>query len=151
MKESEYIIWKAETRMQIKSEHPDWTKEQVHEFLEKVEANLRKKGFFDIAEEHERIKLGQTVMTRGIAIKTGKSWTFKRFVEDSLNRFENEDFGDIPDYDKRENEKAILLGGSILGAYGNGEGRIWIMREPYGKDSDAKDTFVTTVLFPDEY
>lgn len=54
MRESEYIIWKAETRMQIEKDHPDWKKEQVQEFLEKVEAKLRKRGFFDIAEERER-------------------------------------------------------------------------------------------------
>lgn len=51
MRESEYIIWRAETREQIEKDHPDWTKDQVQEFLEKVEASLRKRGFFDIAEE----------------------------------------------------------------------------------------------------
>lgn len=51
MRESEYIIWKAETKEQIEKDHPDWTKDQVQEFLEKVEASLRKRGFFDIVEE----------------------------------------------------------------------------------------------------
>lgn len=51
MLKSEYIIWRAETREQIEKDHPDWTKDQVQEFLEKVEASLRKRGFFDIAEE----------------------------------------------------------------------------------------------------
>lgn len=54
MRDSEYIAWKSETRMQIEKEHPDWTKEQVQEFLDKVESSLRKRGFFDIAEERER-------------------------------------------------------------------------------------------------
>lgn len=51
MRDSEYIAWKSETRMQIEKEHPDWTKEQVQEFLDKVESSLRKRGFFDIVEE----------------------------------------------------------------------------------------------------
>ena len=54
MRDSEYIAWKSETRTQIEKEHPDWTKEQVQEFLDKVESSLRKRGFFDIAEERER-------------------------------------------------------------------------------------------------
>lgn len=61
MRESEYIIWKAETIEQIEKDHPDWTKDQVQEFLEKVEAGLRKRGFFDIAEErvhHESNRQG---------------------------------------------------------------------------------------------
>ena len=40
MRESEYIIWKAETREQIEKDHPDWAKDQVQEFLEKVKAKL---------------------------------------------------------------------------------------------------------------
>ena len=61
MRKSEYIIWRAETREQIEKDHPDWTKDQVQEFLEKVEASLRKRGFFDIAEEsghHESNRQG---------------------------------------------------------------------------------------------
>lgn len=61
MRESEYIIWKSETLDQIREEHPDWTEDQVQEFLEKVEAKLRKRGFFDIAEErghHESNRQG---------------------------------------------------------------------------------------------
>lgn len=53
MRDSEYIAWKTETMEQIIKDHPDWTEEQVQEFLEKVESSLRKRGFFDIAEERE--------------------------------------------------------------------------------------------------
>lgn len=42
MRDSEYIAWKSETRTQIEKEHPNWTKEQVQEFLDKVESSLRK-------------------------------------------------------------------------------------------------------------
>lgn len=40
MRKSEYIIWKAETREQIEKNHPDWTKDRVQEFLEKLETML---------------------------------------------------------------------------------------------------------------
>lgn len=92
------------------------------------------------------MKLGQTVMTRGIAIKAGESWTFKRFVEDSLNRFVNEDFGDISEEDKQANSEALENGGMVMGAYIQEKVKIWIMRDP-----DGNGSFVTTVLFPDEY
>lgn len=61
MRKSEYDIWKSKTLDQIREEHPDLEEEQVQEFLEKVEAGLRKRGFFDIAEErvhHESNRQG---------------------------------------------------------------------------------------------
>lgn len=44
---SEYIIWKCETRDQIKREHPDWTEEQIEAHLLAAEDVLKEKGFFD--------------------------------------------------------------------------------------------------------
>lgn len=92
------------------------------------------------------IELGQTVMTRSVAIKTSKSWTFKSFVEDSLQKFMRKDFGDISEEDNQTNEYALENGGMVIGAYSKGKVRIWIMR-----DHDVNGSFVTTVLFPDEY
>lgn len=92
------------------------------------------------------IELGQTVMTRGIALKTGTSWIYKRFVEKSLNRFINEDFGDISEEDKQTNIEALENGDMVMGAYTIGNVKIWIMR-----DHDGNGSFVTTVLFQDEY
>ena len=92
------------------------------------------------------IELGQTVMTKRIALKTGTSWIYKRFVEDSLNRFINEDFGDISEEDKQTNIEALENGDMVMGAYTLGNVKIWIMR-----DQDGNGSFVTTVLFPDEY
>lgn len=92
------------------------------------------------------MNLGTTVMTRGIALKTGTSWIYKRFVEDSLNKFINEDFGVISDEDKQTNIEALENGGMVMGAYIQGDVKIWIMREP-----DGKGSFVTTILFPNEY
>lgn len=92
------------------------------------------------------MRIGQKVMTRGIALKTGTSWIYKRFVEDSLNKFINEDFGVISDEDKQTNIEALENDGMVMGAYILGNVKIWIMREP-----DGKGSFVTTILFPDEY
>lgn len=92
------------------------------------------------------MRLGTTVMTRGIALKTKTSWIYKRFVEDSLNKFINEDFGDISDEDKQTNIEALENDGMVMGAYILGNVKIWIMREP-----DGKGSFVTTILFPNEY
>ena len=92
------------------------------------------------------IELGQTVMTRGVAIKTSASWIFKKFVGDSLHKFMRKDFGDISEEDKQTNEDALKNGGTVMGAYFQGNVRIWIMR-----DQDGNGSFVTTVLFPDEY
>lgn len=85
-------------------------------------------------------------MTRAIAIKKSASWNFKRFVDSSLQKFMCEDFGDISDDDKQTNTDALENGGMVMGAYGDGENRIWIMR-----DEDGNGSYVTTVLFPDEY
>ena len=92
------------------------------------------------------IELGQTVMTRSVAIKVNSSWLYKGFVEDSLHKFKNKDFGDISEDDKQANEDALENGGMVMGAYSKGKVRIWIMRDP-----DGNGSFVTTVLFPDEY
>lgn len=53
------------------------------------------------------------------------------------------DWGDLTDSDKRANELAVELGGTILSAYKlPGGTTVWILTEP--------DRSVTTVLLPDE-
>lgn len=92
------------------------------------------------------MKLGTKVMSIGVAIKTSASWTFKKEVANALQKFTNKDWGDISYEDKKVNDDAIENGGMIMGVYGDGDNRIWIMRDP-----DGNGSFVTTVLFPDEY
>lgn len=92
------------------------------------------------------MKLGKTVMTRAIAIKKSASWNFKRFVDSSLKKFMCEDFGYISDDDKQVNKESLASGGMVMGAYGECENRIWIVR-----DDDGNGSYVTMVLFPDEY
>lgn len=40
MKKSELIIWICETRDEVAQQHPDWSKEQVREYVEKVKVKL---------------------------------------------------------------------------------------------------------------
>ncbi len=40
MSKSEYIIWKCETREQIRSEHPLWESNRVEQYLNAVEKKL---------------------------------------------------------------------------------------------------------------
>ena len=42
--DSEYIIWKVETREELKEEHPDWTKEQVEARVVGLSTRLFKMG-----------------------------------------------------------------------------------------------------------
>lgn len=92
------------------------------------------------------MELGTKVMTRNIATRAAESWTFKREVANALQKFTNKDWGDLSEEDKQANEDALENGGMIMGAYGEGDNKIWIMRDP-----DGNGSFVTTILFPDEY
>ena len=41
MSKSEYIIWRVESRMEIEEEHPEWSKSQIEEYLDKIEQQLK--------------------------------------------------------------------------------------------------------------
>lgn len=45
------------------------------------------------------------ITTDGIRKLTAKSWNFKRFVDKSVTRHINHDWGDTPDEDKELNEQ----------------------------------------------
>lgn len=92
------------------------------------------------------MKLGTKVATRSIVFKTDMDDKFAKGVAESMKRFQNKDFGDLSDEDKQSNMEALENGGMIMGSYNIGSDRIWIMR-----DADGKGSYVTTVLFPDEY
>ncbi len=86
-------------------------------------------------------ELGHVVMTAGAA---ELEVDFAPF----LARHAQSDWGDVDNFDKRQNDKAVKEGYRILSAYnvliGNGETtRIWIITE--------SDRSVTTVLLPSEY
>lgn len=91
-----------------------------------------------------KFPLGVYVFTGGVNDKAAEDKAFAAFVLDSLNRHGQEDWGDLGDEDKRENELSLKEGFRLLSAYEkDGLPKIWIITEA--------DRSATTVLFPDEY
>ena len=89
-------------------------------------------------------KMGQIVMTRGVADLVEKDQDFSKFVIKCLQRHRNSDWGDLCEEDKKENDFSVDKRLRILSAYKfNDDVKIWIITEA--------DRSVTTVLFPDEY
>ena len=92
---------------------------------------------------------GQIGVTEGVYDLAGRSPDFTRFIQKSLNRHVEGDWGDLDDGDKRNNDRALKKGSRLRSAYNddrfpeNGGTTIWIITEA--------DRSATTVLFPDEY
>lgn len=85
--------------------------------------------------------LGHVVMTPGVAALQVDLMPY-------LNRHATGDWGELDDFDKRENDTAVKEGYRLLSAYavpiGDGKTeRIWIITEA--------DRSVTTILLPEEY
>ena len=90
------------------------------------------------------MKIGHTVMTRGIANKAADNVPFAKDLSHSLALYLQKNWGDISENDKEMNDLNVKSDvGSLMGAYETCEGRIWIMTE--------HDRSVTTILFPHEY
>ena len=79
------------------------------------------------------------IATVGIRELTSKSWDFKRFVDKSVTRHINHDWGDTPDEDKAINEQYPE---SAMSTYKYSEKtEIWVRSENGN----------IVVLFPSEY
>ena len=84
-----------------------------------------------------RFNLGYVVMTAGAAALEVDFIPY-------LARHAAGDWGELDDFDKRQNDLAVKQGLRILSAYNTYEGiRIWIITEA--------DRSATTVLLPEEY
>lgn len=92
-------------------------------------------------------KIGNLVMTRGVADLTNENLDFSKFVATSFDQYLNCDWGVLDKEDAKQNDEAVATGESrILAAYENAEHpdwKIWIITE--------WDRSATTILFPDEY
>jgi hypothetical protein len=62
---------------------------------------------------------------------------------DYLARHATGDWGDLCDFDRRQNEIALRDGYRVLSSYDVQQGRVWIITEA--------DRSVTTILLPEEY
>ena len=92
-----------------------------------------------------KFEIGQLNLSIGIDRKMDKSVSFYNFVQYSLNRYIQCDWGDTCDEDKQTADKSLRDGERILAVYEHKESgtKIWIITE--------WDRSVTTILFPDEY
>lgn len=86
------------------------------------------------------MKLGQVVITRGVNADISKSIEFSKFILESIARFRNCDWGDVPEEDKRMNDAAVKNGDDRIVARYND---IYIITE--------WDRSATTILFTNEY
>lgn len=93
-----------------------------------------------------KFDLGQLVATCGVAAQMETDSVFFDFVNDSLRRYINCDWGVLDEEDKYLNDDAVKTGDSrILAAYIHPQTneKIWIITE--------WDRSATTILFPHEY
>ena len=92
-----------------------------------------------------KFELGQVVTTAGVYGLIKEDDKFLDFVNDSLRRYCECDWGSLCEDDAKLNDEAVRLNNDrILAAYEKeGLPKIWIITE--------YDRSATTILFPDEY
>jgi hypothetical protein len=61
-----------------------------------------------------------------------------------MGKFNDKDWGDLCDEDRKANDQAILDKSRVLASYGEGDDKIWIIK-------DAGKAAPVTILFPSEY
>lgn len=82
--------------------------------------------------------LGQVAITANASVRLSTEE-----VLTALRRHASCDWGDLCPGDALANDTALLHGGRLFSAYGEGEHRVWIITEA--------DRSLTTVLLPDDY
>lgn len=90
-----------------------------------------------------KFELGRVVVTRGVVEEIKSNKELCTFVETSLTRYMQGDWGDSCDEDKKANDDAIKNNDRILAVYKYESTTIWIITE--------WDRRATTILFPSEY
>ena len=83
------------------------------------------------------------VLTRGVNDRVAVDEDLAKHVVQSIARFRRRDWGEMCDEDRTANDWSIDNGERVLSAYGEGDSKVWIIREHDGR--------ATTVLFPSEY
>ena len=94
-------------------------------------------------ESVTKFLLGKIFSSAGVHEMMIHDPSFMQFVNSSLARHAEGDWGDLCEEDKRENELSLREGFRLFSVYKNDEHKIWIITEA--------DRSVTTVLFPEEY
>jgi hypothetical protein len=95
---------------------------------------------FTIFVGESRFPLGQLVITPGALEKLSA-----KEIQLALNRHASGDWGELPEEDVRENQRALAHGSRLFSAYRSDDGqtRFYVITEA--------DRSVTTVLLPEEY
>ena len=83
------------------------------------------------------------VMTQGVNDRVAGDVSFAKLVSKSIARFARRDWGEMADEDIQANDWSIDNGARVLAGYGEGDDRVWIIREADGS--------ATTVIFPSKY
>lgn len=92
---------------------------------------------------------GPLFMTAGVSAACGEDPVFAQFLNHSIRRHLNGDWGELSLEDQVTNAQALLNGGRIFSVYkplftiGTYSDKIWVITEA--------DRSSTTVLFPSEY
>lgn len=87
--------------------------------------------------------VGNILKTIGINEAMKEDNKFKYEVISFFTRYMAQDWGDLCDSDKEENEKALLNGNRILACYHSKKGKVYIITEA--------DRSATTIMFASEY
>ena len=90
-----------------------------------------------------KFELGQTVMTRGVAIKCEENFAFPILIASCIQAHASGDWGTVCAEDKQENELALEHGNRIVSAYEVMGVKVYVITE--------RDRSVTTVLLPEEH
>jgi hypothetical protein len=85
-----------------------------------------------------RFPLGQLAITANASVRL-----CTEEVLTALCRHASGDWGDLCPEDTLANDNALLQGGRLFSAYGQGKSRFWVITEA--------DRSVTTVLLPEDY
>jgi hypothetical protein len=95
---------------------------------------------FTIFVGESRFPLGQLAITHGALEKLSA-----KEIQLALNRHATGDWGELPEEDVRENQRALAHGSQLFSAYRSDDGgtRFYVITEA--------NRSVTTVLLPEEY
>ena len=92
----------------------------------------------------KKFELGNLVATAAIDERMKTESDFRKFIQMSVERYANCDWGDLDEEDKHRNDEAVRIGEMILAAYiyPKDKEKIWIITE--------WDRSCTTILYPEE-
>lgn len=91
-----------------------------------------------------KFQIGQVLITRGVNTKITESIEFSQFVLDSIAKYRNCIWGDLPHEDELMNNSAVKNNDDrIFGRYNSEYGDIYIITE--------WDRSYTTIMFTYEY